>query len=101
MLYGWLCIVGFRIKLNSKGPPQLKKSLKFQLLVIIFETPASKKWPNNKKVVALYLIVILKIIFFQNYNPSPISSESRTSSMLSIEVASKYQQYLSYTLDEL
>ena len=45
---------------------------------------------NWKNVNISYLIVIMsnyKVQFSQNYNPSPNSSESQTSSILSIEVA--------------
>ena len=76
---------------NHKGPPQLKKSLKFQLLAEIFWTPSppsSKKGPTDENVGISYLIVIIKFGFFRVSNPSPpISSESRTSPILSIEVA--------------
>ena len=56
----------------DKGPPQLKKSLKFQLLAEIFWTPpSSKKGPTDENVGISYLIVIIKFGFFRVSNPSP------------------------------
>ena len=50
--------------------------------------PSSKKGPTDENVGISYLIVIIKFGFFRVSNPSPpISSESRTSPILSIEVA--------------
>ena len=52
--------------------------------------PSSKKGPTDENVGISYLIVIIKFGFFRVSNPSPpISSESRTSPILSIEVAPK------------
>ena len=74
------------IKINiTKGRPQLKKSLKFQLqLDKIFQTPPLfEKGLTDKNVGISYLIVIIKF-FFSKFHTSPISSESRTSPILSI-----------------
>ena len=52
--------------------------------------PSSKRGPTDENIGISYLIVILKFGFFETSVPSPpISSESRTSPILSIEVAPK------------
>ena len=63
------------IESSTKGPPQLKKSLKFQLLVEIFVDslpPSLKKGSTNKNVGISYLIVIIKFVFFKISNPPPL-----------------------------
>ena len=56
----------------SKGRPQLKKSQKFQLLAKILLDPlppSSKKSPTDKNVGISYLVVIIKLVFFEISNP--------------------------------
>ena len=63
--------------------------------------PSSKKGPTDENVGISYLIVIIKFGFFRVSNPSPpISSESRTSPILSIEVAPKCRiNFLDFDFD--
>ena len=39
----------------DKGPPQLKKSLKFQLFALIFQTPLFERDPTDENLSILYL----------------------------------------------
>ena len=50
--------------------------------------PLFEKGPTDENVGISYLIVIIKFVFFEIFTaPPPISSEGRTSPILSIEVA--------------
>ena len=53
----------------------------------LLDPPSSKKGPTNENVGISYLIVILKFGFFRYFNPPPISPESQTSPIFTIEVA--------------
>ena len=74
-----------------RGDLNWKKSPKFQLLAEIFLTPpppSSKKGPTDENVGISYLVVIIKFGFLDISNPPPpISSESWTSPIFTIEVA--------------
>ena len=74
---------GGQISVLNKGRPQLKNPEIFQS-----PSPLFGKGPYQRKVGISYLIIIIKFGFFRVSNPSPpTSSESRTSPILSIEVA--------------
>ena len=76
----------------SKVRGDLKKSLKFQLLAKIFSTPSPPLWKRALPTKTWYFepYYNYKVLFFSTFQtPSPISSESQTSTTLSIEVAPK------------
>ena len=76
----------FRGDLNWKNPKNFIFCPKFSRP----PPPPSKKGPTDENVGISYLIVILKFGFFETSVPSPpISPESRTSPIFTIEVAPK------------
>ena len=72
----------------TKGRPQLKnhKNFSFWPKFSIPLPPLFEKGPTDENVGISYLIVIIKFGFFEISNP-PISPESRTSPIFTIEVA--------------
>ena len=82
---------------SPQGQPQLEKSLKFQLLTKIFQTtsPLFEKGPYQQKCQYFVPNCNHKVDFLFKFStpPSPISSESQTSTILSIEVAPYRSQF--------
>ena len=82
---------------SPQGQPQLEKSLKFQLLTKIFQTtsPLFEKGPSQQKCWYFVPNCNHKVHFLFKFStpPSPISSESQTSTILSIEVAPYRSQF--------
>ena len=78
---------------HTKGPPQLKKSLKVQLLTKFFGPPPPlfEKGPYQQKRRYFVPNSNYKVWFFQNFKPLPplFHQKAKPHRFLSIEVAPK------------